>query len=658
MAIPYIVEVRDTGGDLVSVLENASSITYSQAINSAHRLSFMLPSDDDKLAYVTLARELWLRNYDTDTVVRKFRLQKKWDTRDVSRIVTQIEALDYMSQLGKSMVIDYTAGLVLAYVDQTAILGGTVKAIAIDATHIYAGDDTDQKVNRYLLSTLAYVDQTAAYGGIVNTIAINSTHLFVGGATTNKVNRYLLTDMSYVDQTPDFGDTITGLCVDASYLYAVGGAATHTEVRKYDLTDMSYDDATPAFGSAFLCVCESGDNIYAGGYGDYKVRKYKKSDMSLLATADTAFGGAVYSIATDGTSVFAGDISTEKVYKFLCSDMTKVEESSGYGGGIYTLALGGDFVYYAGGTELTIHRAFKSNLAFNDESATYGGTIWAIAVNDTHIFAGGAVTKKVNRYTVGGTISDVITDLLAYTHQTPAITIGTINAAYSNEIPSLRADNQSILEILLGLRTMYGGYMEVDNSRQLNWSLTIGEDKGQQIRYGKNLLGIEREVDYTGLFNKIYAYGYDATAGTRIKLSDVQTNDYVEDAVSQAAWSGTYTTAILNFGITNAGTLLQWANEFLSEHSDPVISYRIDTIDLSAHSGFDFEALQLGSAVTVIDEDLGIDVSATVVSLNHPDLLNPQQMVVELANVTMNIGDTLTQIQSNQQQIESVVAAA
>ena len=104
--LPYIVEVRDTSGNLIQILENASSINYTEEINIAHSLSFLMPADDSKLSDVTLANELWLRNYSTDTVIRKFRLQKKWDIRELTRIVTQVEAMDYMSQLATSRVID------------------------------------------------------------------------------------------------------------------------------------------------------------------------------------------------------------------------------------------------------------------------------------------------------------------------------------------------------------------------------------------------------------------------------------------------------------------------------------------------------------------------------------------------------------------------
>lgn len=102
-------------------------------------------------------------------------------------------------------------------------------------------------------------------------------------------------------------------------------------------------------------------------------------------------------------------------------------------------------------------------------------------------------------------VSDIIDDLLAYQVLTPAITKGTIEPTDSCSISALKGT--TILEVLLDLRDMVGGYIEVDNSRQLQWLDDIGEDKGQQIRYRKNLKNIERETDYTTLVNRLYPEG-------------------------------------------------------------------------------------------------------------------------------------------------------
>jgi len=77
----YIVELRDSSGNLVNILQNAYRIAYAETVNAPATLDFAIPADDSKTAGLTRANEIWLRNYDTGTVVKKFRLNLRRDIR-------------------------------------------------------------------------------------------------------------------------------------------------------------------------------------------------------------------------------------------------------------------------------------------------------------------------------------------------------------------------------------------------------------------------------------------------------------------------------------------------------------------------------------------------------------------------------------------------
>ena len=250
------------------------------------------------------------------------------------------------------------------------------------------------------------------------------------------------------------------------------------------------------------------------------------------------------------------------------------------------------------------------------------------------------------------TITQIVTALLNLQVLTPEITVGTIDPVVSR---SIGIDNDILLRSLYRLRDTVGGHIYVDNSRALQWKTSIGEDVGQQIRYKKNLKGITREIDYTTLANKIYAYGA-GEGDARIKLSDAEGHavDYVEDAgegSSQDRWGGIYIKVIVDRRITHPDTLLAWANLRLADLKEPRITYQIDTVDLSASDeiDFSFEVLQIGSTITVIDEDLSIDISAQVVKITHPDLLHPELMEIEVANRSKDITDILSEVYDRQQ---------
>jgi len=77
----YTIEIRNGDGELLAILENAHGIAYAQMINSPHSLTFNLPADDSKASNILLANEVWLRDNRTGECVRRFRLQKKMDSR-------------------------------------------------------------------------------------------------------------------------------------------------------------------------------------------------------------------------------------------------------------------------------------------------------------------------------------------------------------------------------------------------------------------------------------------------------------------------------------------------------------------------------------------------------------------------------------------------
>lgn len=115
--------------------------------------------------------------------------------------------------------------------------------------------------------------------------------------------------------------------------------------------------------------------------------------------------------------------------------------------------------------------------------------------------------------------------------------------------------------------------------------------------------------------------------------------DYLEDTVSQAQYGGIYTRTLINKAITDAATLLEWAQLKLLEMKDPYINYEIDMANLVA-DGLTFEALTLGSIVRIIDEDLDINVTARIVKITR-DLSNPMNIKVEIANKVRDVIDDL-----------------
>lgn len=326
----------------------------------------------------------------------------------------------------------------------------------------------------------------------------------------------------------------------------------------------------------------------------------------------------------------------------------------------------------------------------------------------------------------GKTITQIVTDLLAMQVSANPITIGTIEPTVTR---AMKIEGDTILKALWRLRETVGGYISINNARQLNWLNDVGEDKGQQIRYRKNLKGITREADYTEVIHKLYPYGAGET-DARIKLSNILVENETATKSSDATygyltlggqyscykdwtgagdalpaemvvkkngvdnssvwrqganervlrcaiadfdpaatytityrhadylWDGTANPVIrqkVDKSFTHPDTLLAWARLYLDQYRLPRYNYQVDMVDLSERDpGFSFDALLLGSTVKVIDEELGIDISARIVKIRRPDLLNPEKIEIEIANRVRDITDVLGEVYDTQQLNQSM----
>lgn len=248
------------------------------------------------------------------------------------------------------------------------------------------------------------------------------------------------------------------------------------------------------------------------------------------------------------------------------------------------------------------------------------------------------------------TLYEILLELLSHQIREPKISIGYIDPEFRELTRSVSVNGDSIQRAIFELHKTIGGHIFVDNDRRLHWLKTIGEDKGQQIRYRKNLVGITRDMDFTSLVNRVYVYG-KGSGKERVKLTDMgHPTEYLDDEDSIEKWGGVYARVFVDKRITHPETLMAWAERLLERLRDPVISYTINTIDLSSQEGMDFDKLRIGSVVTVIDEDLGINVKLNVVGLTRPDIQKaPHELEVTLASKIVDITDTLTGVYDNQQ---------
>jgi|GEM_PF-3998718 len=134
----------------------------------------------------------------------------------------------------------------------------------------------------------------------------------------------------------------------------------------------------------------------------------------------------------------------------------------------------------------------------------------------------------VIEYSADDKAADVIFgELLALQNADYPLTAGTVD--YTDVI-SLDVPQDTWWGAMEKLRQILGGFMWADEDNKLHWTSNIGEGKGQQIRYRKNIEGITRRADFSKFANRLYVYGQGPWGG-RLKLN-AYTSYWFPDAVA------------------------------------------------------------------------------------------------------------------------------
>ncbi len=271
--------------------------------------------------------------------------------------------------------------------------------------------------------------------------------------------------------------------------------------------------------------------------------------------------------------------------------------------------------------------------------------------------AGETVTYYFASYLDAKTISQIVTALLAFQEHVSPITVGDIDAAIGNAVREIEIENSSPLQALNKLRESIGGYIRVNPDRTLDWKVLIGEDKGQQIRYNKNMRGIDRTEDYTDLVTRLFYYG-QGEGDARVTLLDAGHPTEYLDSDTQGTY-GIISKVITDKQVTfieDSDLLLELAQQYLEAHKYPTYSYHIVYADLSElPDGLDFDKLQLGSVVTAIDEDLGIDVEVYIVKIDK-NLDHPEDTEIELSTKVLTVATEFMGVYEKQQILQNTNA--
>lgn len=183
------------------------------------------------------------------------------------------------------------------------------------------------------------------------------------------------------------------------------------------------------------------------------------------------------------------------------------------------------------------------------------------------------------------------------------------------------------------------------------WTLNLVRPSTEptcEIRLGKNLRGIEREVDPSNIVNRIYPLG----AGEGVNALNIRDinggKPYLENAESIAKYGlQAYVWVDRRFEV--AESLKSSAQALLDKWSKPTVTYRVTAADLYELTGNTIDKFEVGAVVRIVDPDIGT-VDARILSVSKADLYGGRGSVeLEIGNKSDNASTTQADLQRRQE---------
>ena len=219
--------------------------------------------------------------------------------------------------------------------------------------------------------------------------------------------------------------------------------------------------------------------------------------------------------------------------------------------------------------------------------------------------------------------------------------VGQISVVDSNNfIRRWSADYSTSFAVLKDkLVASHGGYIRTrieNGTRYIDYLSGQNEQSAQEIRYGRNLINMSKNVDATEVFTALIPTGakkevHTEGGGTKTETVTIESEnggvDYIYDqsAVEKYGW---IFRRVEWSDVATAKTLLAKAKEYLAEHIYLPAQMTVSAVDLK-DLGANVDSLDVGSFVRVISKPHGID-SRFKITRKSINLLDPSKCSVDL----------------------------
>lgn len=204
-------------------------------------------------------------------------------------------------------------------------------------------------------------------------------------------------------------------------------------------------------------------------------------------------------------------------------------------------------------------------------------------------------------------------------------------------------ENENLLAALFSVPQPFTeNYLWTFDTTSYPWTLNLvrGETEPScELRYRKNMMGIEKTVDPTNIVTRIYPLGY-GEGDNQLNIKSINGGvPYLEVSSPYGIKEATF----VDRRYEDANSLKAAAQAILNEMSVPYVSYAVNAIDLSEKSQSDYDRFIAGKLVHVIDKEDGIEFNAYITETTKK--IGEATPKLTIANKAKDIATSISDLQ-------------
>ncbi|EEK75208.1 Phage minor structural protein [Bacillus mycoides] len=175
------------------------------------------------------------------------------------------------------------------------------------------------------------------------------------------------------------------------------------------------------------------------------------------------------------------------------------------------------------------------------------------------------------------------------------------------------------------------------------------DEKVDVIRYGKNLKGIEKDEDPTGLITRIYPLGYGEGVN-QLGIEKVNGGvPYLQAEQSIIDQYGIHKRIWADRRFEDAESLKASGGGLLAQYKKPITTVSVDCIDYELIDPYKLVKYDISKIVGVYDQDTDTNDDLRIMKITKADIYgDPSNIQFEIGNVRDDIGTTITDLQKKQ----------